>query len=293
MPELSIVIPAHNAAATLQEQLAALARQHGNTDYEIVVVDNGSTDRTAEIANTMDAAVPIKVVEASQMHTPGYARNAGVRATDSPLLGFCDADDVVRQGFVDALAESLRDHDVVQGLISYERLNPAWMHRMRGNLGMSSLEYYNDIYPYVVTASLGVRRESFEHVGGFDEAMRFGQDVEYSWRLFQAGIDVSFDERVAVDYRFRRTAKACFRQSQNYGRARMEIRRRMTDAGYEAGGIRWRNILWLIRRAPFVIDKSWRFRWLFVAANLLGEIRGPAELTPVPPDLTYERPSRD
>ena len=279
-PQISVVIPAHNAASTLGEQLTALTNQQTTLPFEVVVVDNGSTDSTAALLREYEQLDPrIASLLANAMNTPGYSRNAGVAIARASKLAFCDADDVVEPDWVETMAAALDEHAVVQGKIDYTMLNPPWMHEVRGSTAVDRLGYTDGVFPYVVSACLGVRRQAFDLAGGFDEQMRVGQDVEFSWRLFQAGIDVGFDERVQVNYRLRTTASANFRQSTNYGRARMEIRRRMRAAGFtDVVGVKWRNLLWLARHVGTTITRAGRYRWLVVAGNLWGEIRGPAPL---------------
>lgn len=277
---VAVIIPAHNAASTLSAQLAALSSQRTSVSFEIVVVDNGSDDGTATLLKDACNREPrLRVVEANAMKTPGYARNQGVACTTAPLLAFCDADDVVEPGFVEEMARALDEHDVVMGKIDYVALNPPWLQASRGSTAVDRLGDVDGVFPFVVSACLGVRRDAYERVHGFDEHMRVGQDVEFAWRLWQAGIGVGFDDRIVVNYRMRTTAAATFRQARNFGRARMEIRRRMREAGIsDVGGIKWRNVLWLIRHLPGTLGRSGRYRWLNVAGNLWGEIRGPAPL---------------
>ena len=251
-PELSVIIPAHNAGTTLPTQLAALRMQETSTSFEVVVVDNGSVDDTGSIVLAAAASDPrIRLVRAMDLQTPGYSRNVGYHASRARLLAFCDADDRVRPAWVEAMRRALDQHPVVMGSLDYTRLNPSWQQRARGSDGVRRLGLVDGVFPYVISACLGATREAFEAVGGFDESMRVGQDVEFSWRCFQANIPIHFAPEAVVDYRLRTGLWATFVQARNYGRARMEIRRRMDEAGLRrTGGIRWRNIGWLVRNAP-------------------------------------------
>lgn len=284
VPQVSVIVPAYNAAATLEAQLQALSAQKTSRPFEIVVVDNGSTDESPRILEDYGSReARLRVVRASAMNTPGYSRNVGAEHARARLLAFCDADDVVGADWVETMAAALDQSPVVAGRIDYTDLNPEWLRGVRGSFGLDGLAYMDDVFPYVVSANLGVRREAFEEVAGFDPQMRVGQDGEFAWRLYQAGIGVGFDDRVVIQYRLRSSAAATFRQARNYGRARMELRRRMSGAGITGlGSVKWKNLIWLLRRFPTILRRSDRYRWLVVAGDLLGEIQGPAPLAALP-----------
>ena len=112
---LSVVIPARNEEQTLPRQLDALLAQEWDKDWEVVVVDNGSTDGTAEVVTRLaQSDSRLRLISAV---TPGacHARNAGIAATSAPLLAFCDADDVVEPGWIAAIAAALAEHELVTG----------------------------------------------------------------------------------------------------------------------------------------------------------------------------------
>lgn len=92
MPKATIVVPAFNVAVTLAETLTALCAQTFS-DLEIVVVDDGSTDRTAEVALSFRADRRVRLVQQANRGLAG-ARNTGIRAATGEYVGFCDADDL-------------------------------------------------------------------------------------------------------------------------------------------------------------------------------------------------------
>src|SRR5690349_1945599 len=106
--DLSIVIAARDAAATLGEQLDALATQVWDGTWEVLVVDNGSTDATCAIVRAAARQWPgLRLVEATDGVGPAYARNVGSRSATGRSLAFCDADDVVAPGWVAAMGGAL------------------------------------------------------------------------------------------------------------------------------------------------------------------------------------------
>ncbi|MFP3339381.1 glycosyltransferase family A protein, partial [Micrococcus sp. SIMBA_131] len=87
----SVVIPARNAEGRIAEQLDSLAAQCDAPLFEVVVADNGSSDRTAQIALSHPAPFQVRVVDASGVPSASHARNVGARLARGPVVLFCDA----------------------------------------------------------------------------------------------------------------------------------------------------------------------------------------------------------
>src|SRR5205085_6844888 len=115
---VSVIVPVRNGERHVGDQMAALAAQDYDGPWEVVVVDNGSTDRTAEVvARWRDRLPSLTVVDASNRRGLNHARNAGRAAARGDFLAFCDADDVATPGWVSALAEAAAQADLVSGAI--------------------------------------------------------------------------------------------------------------------------------------------------------------------------------
>src|SRR4051812_37521166 len=107
--DLSVVIAARDAESTLGEQLRALEAQEWDGTWEVLVVDNGSTDGTVDVVRRAATGWPaLRLVPATNGVGPAYARNVGARAAAGRSLAFCDADDVVAPGWVVAVGAALR-----------------------------------------------------------------------------------------------------------------------------------------------------------------------------------------
>src|ERR1700678_1621886 len=121
---ISVVVPVRDGLPWMEEQLRALVEQESPQPWEIVVVDNGSTDQSLAVARRWAESEPrIRVVDAPGASGPGAARNVGVRAARGELLAFCDADDVVQTGWLSAFAEPLAGADVAGGVFDNWSLN--------------------------------------------------------------------------------------------------------------------------------------------------------------------------
>ena len=132
-PELiTVIIPVLNEERHIAETLAALSRQTWRGDWEVVVVDNGCTDATAEHRSLVGRAAPL-ADDRGRLIARGlnHARNVGVAAARGDYLAFCDGDNVPAPGWLDALAEVALDADLIGGSLEVETLNDpltlAWM----------------------------------------------------------------------------------------------------------------------------------------------------------------------
>ena len=179
-PSLSIVIPAHNEEVLLGATIDALhqaARSVGE-DYEIVVVDDSSTDRTADIA----AAHAARVVRAD-VHQIAAARNAGARAAVGGMLVFVDADTIVQPQVLREAVEAMREGAVGGGAgARFEGSAPRWAHAA---IGFAA--WILRTAGWAAGCFFFARREPFERVGGFDERYFASEEIHLSRALKRLG----------------------------------------------------------------------------------------------------------
>lgn len=231
---LSVVIPAHQAAGVLSAQLDALLRQDRADSWEIVVVENGSTDGTAELAERYAAVDPrVRVVMAGTQSNVSYARNEGAKAARGEWLAFLDADDVVAPRWVAAMQAASEVHEFVVGPLEYRRLNPRWAIDVRGTSQSEGFFYVDGGPPWPVAfaANLGISRARHEQVGGFDETLPWGgEDADYTWRLHAVGLAPTWIPDAVVHYRLRTQLRPMYSQAVGYARSRWELHSRYADA---------------------------------------------------------------
>jgi glycosyltransferase involved in cell wall biosynthesis len=169
--QIAVIIPARDAERVLPRTLAALAGAP-----EVIVVDNGSRDATAAVA----LAAGARVVRAPRPSRPG-ARNAGARVTTARRLAFLDADCVPDPGWLEALDRCLTDAPLAGGRVivegaanRIERFDTLWRLRQEETIAEQG---------WSGSGNLGIRREAFERLGGFDESFRHaGEDVDLCLR---------------------------------------------------------------------------------------------------------------
>lgn len=196
-PDVSVVIAAYDAERTLPAALAGCRAQDFAGAVEIVVVDDGSRDRTRELAD----AAGVRVVTQPNSG-PAAARNRGWREARAPVVLFTDSDCVPRPDWVRRLAGAIDDTYAVAGgsygianrgrpLAEAIQAEIAWRHSRLPE----SVEFAGSF-------NLGARRDALEAVGGFDEAFPApsGEDNDLSYRLRDAGYAIRFVPEALVDH---------------------------------------------------------------------------------------------
>jgi glycosyltransferase involved in cell wall biosynthesis len=263
--ELSVVMPARNAASTIARQLEALAREP-EAGWELVVADNGSTDGTAELAAAWSDRLPsLTIVDASPRIGCGAAKNQGVLGARGRLLAFCDADDVVRPGWVHGMMSALATADLVGGRI--DKLARGTVERGRDalpeNLGRT----------VVAGCNMGVRRALFDALDGFAEDMPFAEDADFSFRARGMGARLAFASDSAVVHRGRTTAKELWLQEYRWGSMLplLASRHALPDI---AGGVSPAAVWFACSRIPIAIaSRRHRDAWVKFTARRAGAVR--------------------
>ena len=269
----SVIIPARDAAETIAEQLAALAAQDTSDHWEVVVVDNGSSDATVAIARSFTDRLPLLTVTTCERPGANAARNVGASTATGALLLYCDADDVVAPGWVAAMIEALGRYDAVGGLIDNDSLGSGAMQRHPPGVPVTA-----GFLPRAITANLGVRRAAWEHVGGFAEDYEYGcTDTEFCWRLQLAKYVIGYANEAVVAYRHRGTLRSAARKAYLTGRARGRLFRDFHPHGMPrprlAGvAVRWARIVAITPLVPF--SRRARWWWAVEAAGAAGRVAG-------------------
>jgi GT2 family glycosyltransferase len=269
---ISVVVPVYDAMPWLVDQLAALAGQSCATEWEVVVADNGSTDDSPTIAREFATEHPaFRVVDASARRGPGAARNTGVGAARGDCIAFCDADDVVQEGWLEGLVAALDRAEVVAGAFDFRSLNGGGPAVPRP----ASTSQFGFL-PGGLGANLAVRRAAFEEVGGFDEDLRVGEDIDLCWRLQLAGGRFAVASDAVVSKRDQPGPDGVFRHGLTYGRSVPVLYRRHRAAGARpdlAGALR--SWVWLVLHLPQVARTGpARRQWVHAAGVRVGRLLG-------------------
>lgn len=200
-PMVVVVIPTFNKADKLRPLLAALTAQTLDRNrFEVIVVDDCSTDGTAEILEQMIADLPIRIRIARTAHNtggPSGPRNIGWRSSQAAIVAFLDDDCLPEPEWLEAGVDRMQanlDWGVMQGRttappdVDVKRLTRWQVARIVDGPG-----------PLFEAANIFYRREALERVGGFDEDIpTWGEDIDLGWRVLEAGWQRGFSENATV-----------------------------------------------------------------------------------------------
>jgi cellulose synthase/poly-beta-1,6-N-acetylglucosamine synthase-like glycosyltransferase len=208
-PLLSFVIPAFNEEVLIARTIGSIHRFVPPLSYEVIVVDNGSTDATATIAADLGANVIQKTDG-----TIGGLRNFGVGLARGAILIFLDADVVLTDEWAaripDALASVRSEPRMMTGAWCSVPADASWLERwwFAPQIGKSHLG----------TGHMIMTRQFFKELGGFDESLATGEDYDLSRRALSLGGRIAIDERLKAEHLgFPRTVGAFVRREAWHG----------------------------------------------------------------------------
>ncbi|MGY5318325.1 glycosyltransferase family 2 protein [Neomicrococcus lactis] len=210
-PIVSVVIPCFNAERTLAEQLEALNSQKDAPKFEVLVVDNGSTDKSRAIVQdyAKHASVPVRVIEARYYQGASYARNVGIVHSSAERIMFCDADDVVSQWWVSHGNRCFEYAPVWNGaaILLTDSQFEGSIKEIRTEFGDSPIfeepvEAEASAFPVLMGGNFGATKSVLQEVQGFDQSFfGAGEDNDLGFRLRKAGYAYPNAPSVRIGYR--------------------------------------------------------------------------------------------
>jgi glycosyltransferase involved in cell wall biosynthesis len=213
---ISVIVPAFNAAETLSFCLRSIITSEYR-DFELIVVDDHSTDDTRAVARSL----PCTLIEKSANEGAAAARNAGAKAATGSILFFVDADISIQPDSLRRIVTVFAEHPYIAALFgSYQAETPApnFFSQYKNLLH----HYIHQISsPQAKTFASGfgaVRTEVFKALGGFDPSRRFLEDIEFGYRMHLAGYRVLLDRQLQLTHHKRYTL-ASLARSDFFGRA--------------------------------------------------------------------------
>lgn len=265
-----------NAGNHLDNLIPSLLSQRFDQPWEIIAVDNGSDDRTVDVArNLLANSGPKNLIRHDVIVVPspqGYAtpRNAGVGRAQAPLLAFADADGVVDEHWLLALESSLRRHPLVAS--RKLRVYEASVRNFDAVKNDQTELYSSNGVPFALTAGLGCTRELFEKLGGFDPHFDGGgEDVDFSFRArFQLGVEPVMALDAIYWTTVPSTTRRAFRRGFRDGRSRERVlqRHRAQLALFPADPARSASVSTRHRRRLLRLRRVNRWRLTMLAAEL-------------------------
>ncbi|MDO8794691.1 MAG: glycosyltransferase, partial [Vicinamibacterales bacterium] len=215
-PRVSVVVCAYNAADTLDDCLASLEALT-YPDYEIILVNDGSRDRTGEIAH---AHPRVRVVDTTNGGLSA-ARNVGLAEATGEIVAYTDADVRVDRDWLTYLVQPFLESDVVGsgGPNVVPPDDPPMAQSIaRAPGGPTHVLLDDRIAEHVPGCNMAFRRDALLAIGGFNAIyLRAGDDVDVCWRLQARGGKIGFAGAALVWHHHRSTVKAYWRQQVGYG----------------------------------------------------------------------------
>lgn len=241
-PSMSVVVCSYNGSSTIAETITAIqALNYPN--YDLVVIDDGSTDNTAAIAHELGA----KVISTDNRGLSS-ARNTGYESTTGDIVVYCDDDAYPEQDWLYFLAIQYRSESI--GAAGGPNLAPGddgfiaeCVAHSPG--GPNEVLLNDNRAEHIPGCNLSIRRTVLEKLGGFDVQFRAaGDDVDMCWRILDAGYEIGFHAG-AVNWHHRRNQiKTYLSQQAGYGKAEALLARKWPSKYNAMGHIEWLGVIY-------------------------------------------------
>lgn len=241
---VTVVIPARSAPEPLRELLRLLP-----ADLPVIIVDDGSPTPLADLASERP---DVQVVRHSRSRGPAAARNAGAALVRTPWIAFLDADTLPAENWIGAMMGHLGGDGVV---LAAPRIVPlpgtgsaAWFEERVCALDLGGAPAdvgVGKAVSYVPSAALLVDAAAFRRVGGFNESMTVGEDVDLVWRLAELG-RIRYLPDVRVGHRPRGSLLAALDRRRVYGTSAADLGRRHPGALRHVDVSVWSFAPWLL-----------------------------------------------
>lgn len=231
----SIIVPVYNRPDEVDELLGSLLHQE-EKDFEVIVVEDGSQVPCGDVCQRYAGQMELRYYEKPNSG-PGQSRNYGAERAKGEYLLILDSDVVVPPGYLKAISEDLERQPAdafggpdcshpsftdIQKAISYSMTSFFTTGGIRG--GKKKLDKF-----YPRSFNMGIRRDVYLRLGGFSR-MRFGEDIDFSIRIFQAGCHCRLFPGAWVWHKRRTDFRKFWRQVFNSGIARINLYKKYPDS---------------------------------------------------------------
>ena len=226
----SIIVPVYNRPDEVDELLQSLCEQTVK-DFEVIIVEDGSIKPCKDVCNKYAGILSLHYY-AKENSGPGQSRNYGAERANGDYVIILDSDVVLPKGYLQAIDNALTseiaafggpdaahpDFTPVQKAISYSMTSFFTTGGIRG--GKAKLDKF-----YPRSFNMGIRRDVYQQLGGFTK-MRFGEDIDFSYRIVEAGYQPRLFPEAWVWHKRRTDFRKFFRQVYNSGIARINLEKR-------------------------------------------------------------------
>jgi GT2 family glycosyltransferase len=241
-PHVSVVVCTHNGSATLRECLEGLD-ELDYPGYEVIVVDDGSTDSSAAIASEYDC----RLIR-TENRGLSSARNTGLAVASGEIVAYIDDDARPDRDWLKYLAHTFMttSHAGVGGpnlAFAEDGLIARCVANAPG--GPTHVLLSDQEAEHIPGCNMAFRRQALEQVGGFDAQFHAaGDDVDICWRLRERGLTLGFSPAAVVWHHRRNSVRAYWRQQRGYGAAEADLERKWPEKYTTGGHVTWRGRLY-------------------------------------------------
>jgi O-antigen biosynthesis protein len=261
-PPVSVIVCSYNGAKTLAACLDSLGKLN-YPDCEIILVDDGSTDDTAYVAAQFSN---VRYIHQSN-HGLSHARNTGAAAARGEVLAYTDSDCMVDADWLYYLIGTLTSGDYA-GVGGPNLTPPAenWIQACVAAApgGPSHVLLTDTVAEHIPGCNMAFYKWAFENIGGFDpEYRKAGDDVDFCWRLQQAGCVIAFSPTAMVWHHRRFTLRAFFKQQDGYGEAESLLRFKHLIFFGPTGTAKWRGQIYGAPRFSWFLNRPIVYHGIF------------------------------
>ncbi len=241
-PRVSVVVCSHNGGRTLEQCLHSLHRLD-YPDFEVIVVDDGSTDNTRAILGRFPN---VRVIHQANRGL-GVARNVGLQAATGAIIAYTDSDCYADPDWLTQLVYALERSEAAA--VGGPNLTPpdGWLAAcVAAAPGQPTHVLESDqVAEHIPGCNMAFRREALLAVNGFDpEYRKAGDDVDICWRLQQAGYWITVAPGAFVWHHRRQNTRAYLRQQAGYGEAEALLQFKHPDQFNGRGDGKWRGVMY-------------------------------------------------
>jgi GT2 family glycosyltransferase len=264
-PKVSVVVASYNGARTLEACLESLG--HLNyPDYEVILVDDGSTDNTQRIAAKFPAVRNIRQKNLGL----SAARNCGIAAAWGEIVAFTDSDCRADEDWLYYMVSDLLRTNYV-GMGGHNLLppddSPVAAVVMASPGGPAHVMLTDTEAEHIPGCNMAFYKSALDQIGGFDPVFRkAGDDVDVCWRLQQQGYKIGFSSAGFVWHYRRSTVRAYLNQQNGYGEAEALLLRKHPQYFNSAGRSRWAGRIYATSRVGLILERSIIYHGLFGSA---------------------------
>jgi GT2 family glycosyltransferase len=274
IPKVSVIVCTYNGSRTIRNCLESLQRLN-YPNYEMIVVDDGSTDTTPEI---LDDFSDIHIVRQDNLGLSA-ARNRGAREAGGEIFAYTDDDCMPDEDWLYHIVETFGRGEYA--MVGGPNLSPPARNRVEAAVAAAPgapthVLLSDQEAEHIPGCNMAIRRDAFLQVGGFDPVYRkAGDDVDICWRLLEQGLKIGFDPSATVWHYRRSTMADYFKQQRGYGESEAILRFQHPNVFDRNGQAIWSGVIYDRRGSSFFLGRPLIYHGIFALGYFQSIYRRP------------------